>query len=165
MHRRAAQHEIGAGDANLRAVLQQANMLQRGVGAAFLETVHARRKANRMTIETIGNAVLHRGHGVLLLTGENEASAGQVPVDEGRRFGTSSGVSCLDGACFLVRQDWRFDMLYWALVFLVVALIAGALGFGGIAGASAGIAKILFFIFLVLLVISLVTHVMRGSAP
>ena len=27
-------------------------------------------------------------------------------------------------------------MLYYALVFLVVALIAGVLGFGGIAGAS-----------------------------
>src|SRR6476660_9900074 len=40
-------------------------------------------------------------------------------------------------------------MLYWALVFLIVALVAAALGFGGIAGASAGIAKILFFIFLV----------------
>ncbi|MGB3038959.1 MAG: DUF1328 domain-containing protein, partial [Methyloceanibacter sp.] len=36
-------------------------------------------------------------------------------------------------------------MLYWALVFLIVALVAAALGFGGIAGASAGIAKILFF--------------------
>ena len=30
-------------------------------------------------------------------------------------------------------------MLYWALVFLIVALVAGAMGFGGIAGASAGI--------------------------
>jgi Protein of unknown function (DUF1328) len=28
-------------------------------------------------------------------------------------------------------------MLYWALVFLIVALVAAALGFGGIAGASA----------------------------
>ena len=36
-------------------------------------------------------------------------------------------------------------MLYWTLVFLVVAIVAGALGFGGIAGASAGLAKILFF--------------------
>jgi uncharacterized membrane protein YtjA (UPF0391 family) len=54
-------------------------------------------------------------------------------------------------------------MLYWALVFLIVALVAAALGFGGIAGASAGIAKILFFIFLVLLLVSLVTHFMRGS--
>ena len=33
-------------------------------------------------------------------------------------------------------------MLYWALVFLVVALIAAIFGFGGIAGAAAGIAKL-----------------------
>ena len=31
-------------------------------------------------------------------------------------------------------------MLKWAIIFAVVALIAGALGFGGIAGAAAGIA-------------------------
>ena len=54
-------------------------------------------------------------------------------------------------------------MLYWALVFLVVALIAGALGFGGIASTSVGIAQILFFIFLVLLVVSLVAHFMRRA--
>ncbi|MGF0539484.1 DUF1328 domain-containing protein [Agrobacterium sp. ES01] len=52
-------------------------------------------------------------------------------------------------------------MLYYALVFLVVALIAGALGFGGIAGASVGIAKILFFIFLVLFIVSLVAGGLR----
>ena len=34
-------------------------------------------------------------------------------------------------------------MLYRALVFLLVAIVAGALGFGGIAGASAGIAQVL----------------------
>ena len=38
-------------------------------------------------------------------------------------------------------------MLYSALVFLVIALIVGFLGFGGIAFAGAGIAKLLFFIF------------------
>lgn len=54
-------------------------------------------------------------------------------------------------------------MLYWALVFLVVALIAGALGFGGIAGASAGIAQILFVIFVVLLCVSLVAGFMRRA--
>jgi uncharacterized membrane protein YtjA (UPF0391 family) len=53
------------------------------------------------------------------------------------------------------------EMLYWALIFFVVALIAGAFGFGGIASASAGIAQILFVIFLVLLVVSLVMHFMR----
>ena len=55
-------------------------------------------------------------------------------------------------------QDGRNVMLYWALVFFVVALIAGALGFGGIASASAGIAQVLFVIFLILLVASLVMH-------
>ncbi|HWU63616.1 MAG TPA: DUF1328 domain-containing protein [Ensifer sp.] len=47
-------------------------------------------------------------------------------------------------------------MLYYALLFLAVAIIAGALGFGGIAGASVGIAKILFFVFLILFLASLV---------
>jgi uncharacterized membrane protein YtjA (UPF0391 family) len=49
-------------------------------------------------------------------------------------------------------------MLYWAVVFFVVALIAGALGFGGIASASAGIAQVMFVVFLILLVASLVMH-------
>lgn len=40
-------------------------------------------------------------------------------------------------------------MLYYALVFFVVALIAGALGFFGIASDAAWIAKILFFAFLI----------------
>ena len=35
-------------------------------------------------------------------------------------------------------------MLKWALIFAVVALIAGALGFTGVAGASAGVAKLRF---------------------
>jgi len=47
------------------------------------------------------------------------------------------------------------EMLYYSIVFLVIALIAGALGFFGVAGAAVGIAKILFFVFLVLFVVSL----------
>jgi uncharacterized membrane protein YtjA (UPF0391 family) len=53
-------------------------------------------------------------------------------------------------------------MLTWALIFLVVALIAGVLGFTTIAGASIALAKILFMIFLVLFVISMVVHLIRG---
>lgn len=53
-------------------------------------------------------------------------------------------------------------MLYWALVFFVVALIAALLGFTGIAVAAAGVSKILFFIFLVLFVVSLVAHLGSG---
>ena len=48
------------------------------------------------------------------------------------------------------------DMLGWAVMFLIIALVAAVFGFGGIAAASAGIAKLLFFIFLVLFVISLI---------
>jgi uncharacterized membrane protein YtjA (UPF0391 family) len=48
-------------------------------------------------------------------------------------------------------------MLQYALIFLVVALIAGALGFFAIAGTAAYIAKILFVVFLVLFVVSLIT--------
>jgi uncharacterized membrane protein YtjA (UPF0391 family) len=55
------------------------------------------------------------------------------------------------------------QMLYYALVFLVVALIAGVLGFGGIAGASAGIAKILFAIFIILFLVSLAMRLFRQA--
>lgn len=55
-------------------------------------------------------------------------------------------------------------MLSWALAFLVVALIAGLLGFTAIAGAAMGVAKIVFFLFLVLFVVSLVMHLVRGRS-
>jgi uncharacterized membrane protein YtjA (UPF0391 family) len=47
-------------------------------------------------------------------------------------------------------------MLKWALVFLVIGLIAGLLGFTSIAGTSIAIAKTLFFIFLVIFLVLLV---------
>jgi uncharacterized membrane protein YtjA (UPF0391 family) len=47
-------------------------------------------------------------------------------------------------------------MLTWAIIFLVVALIAAVFGFGGVASAATGIAKVLFFIFVVLFIISLI---------
>jgi uncharacterized membrane protein YtjA (UPF0391 family) len=56
-------------------------------------------------------------------------------------------------------------MLYWALMFLVVALIAAALGFTGVAGTSAWIAQVLFVVFLVLFVISLLTGGLRRPVP
>ncbi len=46
-------------------------------------------------------------------------------------------------------------MLYWSLMFFVVAMMAAVLGFGGIAVGSAGIAKALFMLFTVLFVVSL----------
>lgn len=46
-------------------------------------------------------------------------------------------------------------MLKYAIIFALVSLIAGALGFGGVAVGAAGIAKILFGLFLILAVIFL----------
>ena len=53
-------------------------------------------------------------------------------------------------------------MLKLALIFLVIGLIAGALGFGGIGGAFIGIAKFLFFVAIALFLIFLVLGVMAG---
>jgi uncharacterized membrane protein YtjA (UPF0391 family) len=47
-------------------------------------------------------------------------------------------------------------MLWWALIFFIVAIIAAIFGFGGIAAGAMSIAKILFWIFLVLFIISLI---------
>jgi uncharacterized membrane protein YtjA (UPF0391 family) len=53
------------------------------------------------------------------------------------------------------------NMLYWAAVFLVIALIAALLGFAGVATAAAGIAKILFYVFLVIFLVTLIMGVSR----
>jgi uncharacterized membrane protein YtjA (UPF0391 family) len=53
-------------------------------------------------------------------------------------------------------------MLSWVVTFLIVALIAGILGFGGIAGASIEIAKAIFFIAVILFLVSAVVGLARG---
>jgi uncharacterized membrane protein YtjA (UPF0391 family) len=53
-------------------------------------------------------------------------------------------------------------MLSWVVTFLVIALIAGILGFGGVAGASIEIAKIIFFVAIALFLVSAVIGVARG---
>jgi uncharacterized membrane protein YtjA (UPF0391 family) len=52
-------------------------------------------------------------------------------------------------------------MLYYAVVFFIIALIAALFGFTGIAAGAVGIAKILFFVFVLLFVVSLVMGMMR----
>lgn len=47
-------------------------------------------------------------------------------------------------------------MLRWAVMFAILALIAGVLGFGGLAGDFASIAKILLFVFLALFLVSVI---------
>lgn len=53
-------------------------------------------------------------------------------------------------------------MLRWVIIFLVLALAAGLLGFTGIAGQSMYIARVLFFVFLVLFVAGLLYNVLTG---
>ena len=53
-------------------------------------------------------------------------------------------------------------MLGWVVTFLIIALIAGVLGFGGVAGASIEIAKIIFFVALILFLVSAVVGLARG---
>lgn len=52
-------------------------------------------------------------------------------------------------------------MLYYTLVFLVVALIAGLFGFTGIAAGAVEISRILFFIFILLFIGSLFMGLLR----
>ena len=54
-------------------------------------------------------------------------------------------------------------MLYWALMFLLIAILAAVFGFTGISLLAGGVAKILFFVFIVLFVVSLIAHVSRRA--
>jgi uncharacterized membrane protein YtjA (UPF0391 family) len=56
-------------------------------------------------------------------------------------------------------------MIRWAIVFAILALISGVLGFGGLAGDFAYITKILLFVFLVLFVVSLLFGRRALDAP
>jgi uncharacterized membrane protein YtjA (UPF0391 family) len=54
-------------------------------------------------------------------------------------------------------------MLYWALMFLVVALVAAIFGFGGIASTATGIAQVLFVIAIIMFLVSLLAGYMRRN--
>ncbi len=56
-------------------------------------------------------------------------------------------------------------MLRYAVIFLVLALVAAVFGFGGVAAVSMDIARLLVMVFLVLFIVALVMHALRGKAP
>jgi uncharacterized membrane protein YtjA (UPF0391 family) len=70
----------------------------------------------------------------------NDDLAWQLPLEVGRR---------------------TKDMLYYALIFLLVGLVAGALGLFGVAAIAGQISWILFLVGVVILVVHLVTD--RGT--
>jgi uncharacterized membrane protein YtjA (UPF0391 family) len=60
----------------------------------------------------------------------------------------------------------HFSMLGLAVTFLIVALVAGVLGFGGIAIISIEMAKIIFFVAIILFLVSVIIGFVRGrSSP
>ena len=54
-------------------------------------------------------------------------------------------------------------MLHYAIVFLVIALIAAVFGFGGIAASAVGIAKVLFFVFVIMAVVSFIIGLLKKN--
>jgi uncharacterized membrane protein YtjA (UPF0391 family) len=56
-------------------------------------------------------------------------------------------------------------MLMWAIIFLVVAIVASMFGFRQVSSAATQIAKVLFFIFVILFLISLIMHYVYVPAP
>ncbi|MEC9367757.1 MAG: DUF1328 domain-containing protein [Pseudomonadota bacterium] len=56
-------------------------------------------------------------------------------------------------------------MFGWAIFFLLVALVAAALGFGGIAGVAVEFAKLIFVIAIILFAISLIYGLVTGRRP
>ena len=58
---------------------------------------------------------------------------------------------------FTVHYGKEKSMFRWGIIFLVIALIAAALGFGGLAGTAAGAAKIVFVVEIILFLVRLFT--------
>jgi uncharacterized membrane protein YtjA (UPF0391 family) len=56
------------------------------------------------------------------------------------------------------------NLLHWAVVFLVVAIVAALFGFGGVAGTAMGGAQLLFWAAIILFVVSaIIGFARRGS--
>ena len=58
-------------------------------------------------------------------------------------------------------EDVVGNLLYWAVVFLIVALVAAAFGLGGVAGTAIVGAKLLFWVAIVLFIVALIGSLFR----
>jgi uncharacterized membrane protein YtjA (UPF0391 family) len=52
-----------------------------------------------------------------------------------------------------IRKEVKMDLLGWAIIALIIAVVAGALGFTGVARGAATISRVLFGLFLVIAVV------------
>jgi len=55
------------------------------------------------------------------------------------------------------------NLMHWAIIFLVVAIVAALLGFGGVAGTAMEGAKIVFWVAIVIAIVSFLISAMRRN--
>lgn len=55
------------------------------------------------------------------------------------------------------------NLLHWAIIFLIVALVAAVLGFGGVAGTAMQGAKLLFWVAIILAIVAFIVSLVRKS--
>ena len=55
------------------------------------------------------------------------------------------------------------NLLQWAIIFLIVALVAAVLGFGGVAGTAMQGAKLLFWVAIILAIMAFIVSLARKS--
>jgi uncharacterized membrane protein YtjA (UPF0391 family) len=85
------------------------------------------------------------------------AAVGRVPAGikaRARRSGCRNVLA--EATLSFARFLEEATMLRWAVIFLILGLVAGVLGFTAIAGASIAIAKFLFFLFIAIFLVLLV---------
>ena len=56
-------------------------------------------------------------------------------------------------------------MFRWAVIFLVIAFIAGLFAFAGLVLAAAAVAKLIFYLFLILFLLALIAGLLRKARP
>lgn len=56
----------------------------------------------------------------------------------------------------MIRPQGILTMLKYSIVFFIIAVVAGALGYSGIEVGAIALARILFFIFMILAILSLI---------
>jgi uncharacterized membrane protein YtjA (UPF0391 family) len=61
-----------------------------------------------------------------------------------------------------INSDQGGNMLRWAAIFFVIAIVAALLGFTGVAGAAANIAVFLFYLFVAVFVVLLLLGLFAG---
>ncbi|WP_415922106.1 DUF1328 domain-containing protein [Tateyamaria sp. SN6-1] len=76
----------------------------------------------------------------------------------------NSGTFCVPATLTSRTETKGNAMLYWSIMFLIIALVAAVFGFGGIAAASTGVAQILFVLFIILFAITVVVRLLRGRS-